>query len=191
LIVPFQFQCPRGHLLEADQSQIGTRLRCPKCKILLLVPPMVAAPPVSGPPTKSAEPTLSDDEPTIEMGALKKDSEPLPQIQIDVMSKPRPKPADPEAVRSLAEPELWHIPCPKGHLLETPREMLGQEAECPFCHARFRLRREKSVEHQRRKAEDEAIRESRLGTAWLRRAIVAAVLVVLALVGLAMLVHSR
>jgi len=171
--------------MEAEQSLSGTRCRCPQCNILLLVPPVVVPPPVAGPPAKFPEAPPPADKPT-----LTKSTETLPQIQLGPPGKRREKTVDPQAVRTLAEPDLLHIPCPKGHLLETPRDMLNQVAECPFCHARFRLRREKSVEYQRRKAEQEEIRQLRLGSAWLRWAIIAAVLVVLSLVGLALLVRG-
>ena len=47
------------------------------------------------------------------------------------------------------KPNLLHIPCPNGHELETPLDMIGQRAMCPHCGVEFRLKREKSVEYLR------------------------------------------
>jgi len=82
---------------------------------------------------------------------------------------------------------LYHIRCPNGHELETPREMLGQEALCPFCRAQFVLRMEESREYMAYKAAEEARRQERLGKLWLRWAIAAAVVVVLMMVVLIVL----
>jgi hypothetical protein len=83
-----------------------------------------------------------------------------------------------------AGPELLHIPCPNGHELETPVEMLDQEVLCPQCNAQFRLRRKDSVEFKKKKEQEEKIRLEKVGNLWLNWAIVAVVLVVLILVGL-------
>lgn len=87
-------------------------------------------------------------------------------------------------VQSASEMAVVHVACPNGHELETPREMLGQEAMCPFCQTQFWLRLEDSVEYRREKAEERERRETRIGQLWLRWAIVAAVVVVLGLVGM-------
>jgi hypothetical protein len=80
--------------------------------------------------------------------------------------------------------ELLHIPCPNGHELETPVEMLDKDVLCPQCNAQFRLRRKDSVEYKRRKELEERIRMEKLGSLWLTWAIVAVVVVVLGLAGL-------
>jgi hypothetical protein len=83
-----------------------------------------------------------------------------------------------------AEPELLHIPCPNGHELETPAEMLDQEVLCPQCNAQFRLRRKNSVEYQKKKEMQEAVRLERVGGLWLTWAIIAVIAVVVGLVAL-------
>jgi hypothetical protein len=83
--------------------------------------------------------------------------------------------------------DLLHIPCPNGHELETPREMLGQEVLCPYCEAQFRLREKDSVESKRRRVEDQKRQERQLGKAWFNWAIVAVVIVI---IGLAFLIFS-
>jgi hypothetical protein len=92
--------------------------------------------------------------------------------------------ASPTAAPPEPEPELLHIPCPNGHELETPVEMLDQEVLCPQCNAQFRLRRKDSVEFKKKKEQEESIRLEKVGRLWLNWAIVAIVLVVLIFVGL-------
>jgi uncharacterized Zn finger protein (UPF0148 family) len=87
-----------------------------------------------------------------------------------------------------AEPELLHIPCPNGHELETPLDMLDQDVLCPQCQAQFTLRRKNSVEHKRREEEKERIREAKLSKVWLQGAIIAVVLIG---IGLAALIAIR
>jgi rubredoxin len=81
-------------------------------------------------------------------------------------------------------PELLHIPCPNGHELETPPEMLDQEVLCPHCEAQFTLRRKNSVEFKRQEEEARIIKEVQMGKAWMQGAIIAVVLIVILLGGL-------
>jgi hypothetical protein len=75
-----------------------------------------------------------------------------------------------------------HVICPSGHELETPREMLGQAAMCPFCQAQFPLRYEDSVEYRKQKAEELERRERKAAKAWLYWSVAAAVVVVLGVI---------
>ncbi len=72
---------------------------------------------------------------------------------------------------------LFHIPCPNGHELEVPAEMIGSRALCPHCGAEFRLRRERSVEYQR----EQEILDSKRAQFWFKLAIIAAGVVVVVL----------
>jgi hypothetical protein len=83
-----------------------------------------------------------------------------------------------------SEPELLHIACPNGHELETPREMLNQDVLCPHCNVQFRLREKDSVEYKRRRQQELDHRDRKAGKMWLNYAIVAAVLVVIGIIGL-------
>ncbi|MCA9165999.1 MAG: hypothetical protein KDA62_23590, partial [Planctomycetales bacterium] len=76
---------------------------------------------------------------------------------------------------------LYHIPCPNGHELETPADMLGQDVLCPHCNVQFRLREKDSVEYKRQRREESIRRERKLGNVWLNWAITIAVVVVLGL----------
>lgn len=81
-------------------------------------------------------------------------------------------------------PKLLHIPCPNGHELETPPEMLDQEVLCPQCQARFTLRRKNSVEFKREQEEALMIKEQRTGNTFLKVAIVFAVLIGIGVIAL-------
>jgi hypothetical protein len=151
----FQFQCPQGHLLEGEEAQAGQQCQCPTCGMLFIIPQPIAATVETGP----------------EQGG-----------RFDFIggrgSAATAMPAAP------AEPELLHIPCPNGHELETPPEMLDQEVLCPQCNAQFRLRRRNSVEYKKTKDLQEALRLERVGGLWLTWAIVAIIFVATGLIAL-------
>jgi hypothetical protein len=85
------------------------------------------------------------------------------------------------------EEGVVHIPCPAGHVLETPRSAIGQHAMCPYCGAGFFLRMKDSLEYRQRVAKIEKRRdraEQQAGQVWLAWAIAAAVLVAGGLIAL-------
>lgn len=153
----FQFYCPAGHLLLGDESQAGEVRYCPCCSESFVTPQ-------SGPPP-----------------------EPPPAFS-EVVAPPivETAPPKPSAVPLPAE-TLVHIPCPAGHELETPHEMLGHEALCPFCGVQFRLRLEDSVEYRAERQR----REHEMGVKWMKVAIAAAVVVVGTVILLTGMVISR
>jgi hypothetical protein len=154
----FQFTCPQGHWLEADESHAGQQCRCPECGAMFLIPaPSVAAYGGAGEPSSGMPDLLGHGG-----GGSVGD-----------------------------EPRILHIPCPNGHELETPDDMIGQDVLCPHCGVQFQLRESDSVESKRRRsAEMERIRQ-RQASLWLNWAIVIAVMVVLGIVGMiAMLFQS-
>lgn len=173
----FQFQCPQGHLLEGDPSQAGQAVNCPTCGMLFVIPAPLAAPveqasafgPSFGPPGEQAASRFAHLQ-----GAIDAPAATTEEASAPVMEAPEPP----------AEPELLHIPCPNGHELETPLDMLEQEVLCPQCNAQFRLRKKDSVEYKRKKEEADRIKEIKSGNFWLNMAIVAAVLVGLLVLGL-------
>lgn len=179
----FQFQCPQGHLLEGDESQAGQQCHCPMCGMLFIIPQPIAAPvgavggisegfhfgqQFEGLPGSQAEIAAPAGDPSAPF---------VPESQAAAAAPTSPMAASPE-------PELLHIPCPNGHELETPVEMLDQDVLCPQCNAQFRLRRKDSVEFKKKKEQEEAIRLEKVGRLWLNWAIVAIVLVVLIFIGL-------
>ena len=149
-----QFQCPQGHLLEGDESQAGQQCMCPVCQMLFLIPQ----------PLPEPEPA----------------SDPRIVVDTGAGSESEPRPAfDPQKAR---EPDVMHIPCPKGHELEVPRDMLGQDVMCPHCESQFRLREKDSIEFKKRVEEEQHRREMRASSAWLQWTIILAVIGVLGLI---------
>ena len=153
----FQFQCPQGHLLEGDESQAGQTCQCPTCGMAFIIPAPLAAPVEAYAPS-TPEPEFRPGFPMVGPGV----SAPLPGVE--------------------QAPPLLHIPCPNGHELETPPEMLDQEVMCPHCNAQFKLRERDSVEFKRKKQEEEDRRIERSGKLWFNWAITIAVLIVIFLV---------
>lgn len=149
-----------GPMLHAPpMPQPGTMLAAPMAQ----APPMMPAGPMPGPapigPAPSALPQVGPNFPT------------QPIEAVPAATKP-------------AEPELLHIPCPNGHELDTPREMLNQEVLCPHCGEQFLLREKDSVEYKLKKQKDLEAKELRRGKLWLNWAIAIAVLVLVGLVAL-------
>jgi len=189
----FQFLCPQGHLLQAEESQAGQQCKCPYCESLFFIPQ--PSPPTSAP----GQPATQQPGP---LGAAYQE----PEYQEPIHQDPAPPGPTPEAfpgIRtgsefpgqrapdegpvdftppSAAEQPILHILCPSGHELETPREMLGQDAMCPYCQAQFKLRFEDSLEYKQQQADERRRRESQLGQTWMYWSIAAAVAVVLGVI---------
>jgi DNA-directed RNA polymerase subunit RPC12/RpoP len=94
---------------------------------------------------------------------------------------PEPSPPEPD---TPPEPELLHIPCPNGHELEVPLDMLDTEVLCPHCNAQFLLRAQDSIEHRRRREQEDAIRDAKANKFYIQFAIGVAAVVVLLLLTL-------
>lgn len=112
---------------------------------------------------------------------------------------PAPAPAAPEPALSMPvigkrqgfhpageapQPKLFHIPCPQGHELETPQEMLGDTVMCPFCGVQFTLRETDSIEYLRKKESEQEAADRKSGNFWLNWAVAFAVIVVIGLAAL-------
>ena len=193
----FQFTCPNGHLLSADEMQAGQQCQCPQCGVVCVIPspagdasggfapnpfsfgqefgsfPTPAPPQTPAPPAPSTAPAALPDDLLSELPELAAG----PSLPPGAGGFGGPSSFGGAATFSTPLPALLHIPCPNGHELETPHEMLGQHVMCPFCQAQFVLALDKSIEFiQRREAEQEA-RDERRGKLWIRWAIAFAVLV--------------
>ena len=190
----FQFYCPQGHLLQGDDSLVGQQCQCPFCGTLLVVPADPAGHPAQGPgpatdqpmggyvPQETGTPPAAESE----MPAAETAAAPAEQDG----AGPAGAEAVPAAPAGLGLPSIVHIPCPRGHLLETPSEMVGEDAICPFCGTQFHLGYENSLEHKQLKAEEQQRREQRVSRLWLAWSIAAAVLVLGAVVALIVLASS-
>ena len=91
---------------------------------------------------------------------------------------------DPEEAFRGAEPVVYRIPCHKGHVLRVREDTLGEEVCCPLCNEFFVPRASDSVEFRREQARRQAEREARTARAWLKFAIVAAVIIGLSFVAM-------
>lgn len=183
--MPFQFTCPQGHLLEAEPFQAGQQCVCPMCGQPFLIPSPVGAvaPMLGGPAMYGSTSALPDS------AAREEQLAPQPEPQAAPQASAEPTGADaaaglPFVTQNTADLPLLHIPCPKGHELEVPRDMLNQFVECPQCQAQFTLRERDSVEYRKKHSAEMERRWEQTGQAWLQWAIIFAVLVVIGLITL-------
>ena len=196
----FQFLCPQGHLLQGDESHMGMQTQCPHCGIVFIIP------------TVAVQSTYAPQQPEYQAPAYQSYEQPHVDLH-DLISQPEPEHfhvPDPEPVQQHAEPasdllsELegsegpsllsgdmppacLHIPCPNGHELETPIDMLGQEVLCPHCGAQFRLKNEDSIEFKQL----QAVKDARSAEIWFKWAIAAAVVVVLGLLFMLVMIATH
>lgn len=80
--------------------------------------------------------------------------------------------------------KILHIPCPSGHILDVPKEMLGEKAVCPFCRKQFTLKFEKSLEHRREVEKREERIVKKKGKAWFYWSVIALVVTVIGVIAL-------
>lgn len=204
----FQFLCPQGHLLQGEESQAGQACQCPMCGMQFLIPaPMPPAQPQESAQTATFAPTAPPSfTPPPEPGPAQfMPPDPQPEIGEAFPSFARPQQEFPQvgsAPRVSADEvptfhastsnplPMVHVVCPSGHTLETPREMLGEDAMCPFCQVAFRLRWEDSLEYRKAKEEEMLRHEQRLGRAWLQWSIAIAVAVLGGLILLAVITRN-
>ena len=185
----FQFYCPQRHLLEAAEAQAGQQSQCPICGTAFMIPAPPAAMPVSSvvsPPSRQGPPPLQSPAPSNVFrdapspGPSTAEVDPIAAMRSALeRSTPASAPAS-----APAEPreELVHLFCPNGHELETPTDMLGQEALCPHCRAQFRLRMRDTREFQA----EQLRKEQEFNRKALRWAIGTAVVIGLGLLAMAL-----
>ncbi|MGB9687287.1 hypothetical protein [Thermogutta sp.] len=209
----FRFFCPQGHILEAEVDQVGQAAACPFCGTAMLIPPPKSVrenglgisltpgdeqPELREPSTVAAQfdfspPSLVDSQrlPAAKSGPSAENAAGPVEPGSD-WSSVQPEATFPTSMEggpavSDGGPEVYHIPCPQGHVLETPREMLGTDAMCPFCQAVFHLAYEASQEYQERRRRQIELAEQRASLFWIRLAVGAAILVVGGLIAMIIL----
>lgn len=167
----FQFLCPQGHLLQGEESHMGMQCQCPQCGVNFIIPviegaqlPHVETPAEASPTPQIDLPPLSADA-LDEAGGASGGSSGLDALDAQIDAG--------DLDEAIEAETLLHIPCPNGHELEVPFDMVGQRALCPHCNVEFRLREEKSVEYIR---QQEALDRKR-AEFWFRLAIIAAAVV--------------
>ena len=164
----FQFHCPQGHLLEGDPSQAGQQCQCPECGTLFIIPE-----PVTAEPEPEPEPALPGPPDFAGVG------------QSEVSGSFDPFGQSPGGVQVL------HIPCPNGHELETPPDMLNEDVMCPHCGVQFTLRERDSREFKRKRRDKRDREEHETGQKWFTWAIVIAVVVAIGLITMIAVTASR
>ncbi len=201
----FQFQCPQGHLLEAEEMDAGKTCQCPYCGLTLAIPvpagrlpqtpPTVTPFPPSSPASSPVIPavpspaivstpagTASESPPVI--GRRRRPALDASQTELNFGEE---KKRESSTVDVTKKEELFHIPCPNGHELEVPREMLEQTALCPHCNSQFKLRERDSVEAKRKKVIREEQQERQTSNTWLHWIVGISVAVLLFLLALVFL----
>lgn len=203
----FQFLCPNGHLLQGEEAYAGQQCQCPYCNTMFIIPAppsppsaQPSEPATTGPPPGWTEPPVQPA--SLSAGELAPPAWSPPQAPAEperfpgVTIVPGPGDRSGEATSGAAvvsgpqDPPVVHVLCPNKHELETPREMLGQDAMCPYCQAVFRLRMEDTVEYRKRQEEERERREYRRGLLWMRWSIAIAAVVILGVILLIALAAS-
>lgn len=169
--MPYQFHCPQNHLLEAEPEQAGQQVQCPVCGTALVIPQ---------PPGQTPE--------------APPEGSPFPGGQFNAPPMTQAPPAGgfagigagtaPFNPGEITTPQLLHIPCPNGHELEVPPDMINQDVMCPHCNVQFRLRERDSKEYKRRKKEEMELKDLKAGKNWLMWAVIFAVCILAGLVAL-------
>ena len=170
-------------------------VRCPYCDSRCLIPQAPQAAPVAvynppteyqppeepSPPTETSpfDPAFTQESDEFYLPAFERSPEPEPEQSSPWAEEAHAEEVHAEEVNVVDQhaEAVVHIPCPNGHQLETPRELLGEDAMCPICQAQFRLCLESSIEYRRHRAEKFEQRERQIGNQWMNAAIIAAVVV--------------
>lgn len=79
----------------------------------------------------------------------------------------------------------FRIPCPNGHVHRAREAWIGRQMICPECNAAFVVRATDSVESAEQKRKRQLEAESKQATAWITRAIVAGIVVLMSFVAMA------
>jgi hypothetical protein len=180
---------------------MGLQTQCPLCGVVFVIPHVQvqpqAAPVYPQYPQHQAAPPY-------EAAPYQQPYQPQPQYA--PQPEPEPQPAPQQELRPLVSdlseeiaekgmplppediaPGVVHIPCPNGHELETPIEMIGEEVLCPHCGVQFKLRNEDSKEYH---VQQESL-EQRRAQFWLNWAIAASVIVGLGLLTMLIMMVMR
>ena len=195
----FQFYCPNGHLLQANENQIGQSCVCPHCQVEIIIPapagytPSSPATPPNAPTTQPPvtsftgfnpqSPTSNPPLNSLNIQRKKKNfnfgaSQAAAQEAENAAIKPAQK-------MNIGDPDKdsrLHCLCPTGHSLEINRDMIGQKAMCPYCQKTFVITLERTVEYINKKKRAEELEDKKMAKFWFQWAIVAIVLAVIFIV---------
>lgn len=176
-------------MLQGEEAHMGMPCQCPQCGAAFLIPTIARS---------ASESSVEDMIAPLQDEMAPPPPDPASAIEVEppetaVVAAPtfdlgglEPGVLNPDELSAddLGE-EVYHIPCPNGHELETPPEMIGQRVKCPHCNAEFRLRRENSIEYHR----EQEFLERKRARFWFQLAILAACFVgavLLLMIGMAL-----
>ncbi len=202
----FQFRCPSGHLLEAEDHDVGQVVNCPVCATAMAIPPNPAGPPVAAPISPTAMPPQAYTAPPAahqyEAPAPEAYYEETPEVEafpdvtgdeefatdefsVDTGEESVGDSEIPDFDGEIENKDELHIPCPNGHVLAVTRDLLQEEAICPHCDAEFELVERNSIEAKQKRAEQADRRAEKAERVFLYWGIGVAVIVVGTIIGLA------
>jgi DNA-directed RNA polymerase subunit RPC12/RpoP len=199
----FQFMCPQGHLLEGDESQAGHQCQCPQCGMMFLIPTPAPAPGTGPAPVLPGEDFGGEQ--AVDDGGFPMPAPRFAEFGGDAASDAGPgglglntASVDEEGPAGLgvelgaeAEPRVLVIPCPRGHELEVPEELLNQQVRCPTCNAKFVLLERNSLEAKKKRRAEYHQYHQKQADRWLYWAIALGVIVVIGVVAMFVLSMVR
>lgn len=154
-----QFYCPQcNQMLQADPSQQGQQSQCPMCNTVFIIPTMEAPAGV-----ETGFPGVH--------GSIGHFEQPAPAPEPEPVAEP-----EPQAPEEPAVPKVFRIICQQcKQELQTPEDMLGQMAMCPYCNNQFELQYEDSIEYQEEQQQAKIDQEKQREQFWLKWAIRSAI----------------
>ena len=193
----FQFLCPNGHLLQAEDQDVGQIVNCPVCATAMAIPSNPAGPPVAMPVSPSApvERVGMSDYSEAVSGPGDEEIESFPDVtgeneldadefSVDTGEESHGETETSDFENNNANQDELHIACPNGHVLLVTRDLLHEEAICPHCNVSFELLERNSIEAKTRKAEQAERRAEKVERVFLYWGIAIAVLVIGGMIGL-------
>ena len=196
----FHFRCPNGHLLQAEDQDVGQIVNCPVCATAMAIPPNPAGPPVAMPvspaaPVATTHYNPASLEPIPEASYKNQIVEDFPDVtedselatdefNVDTGGGGHHEAEAPDFDGNNANRDELHIACPKGHVLAVTRDLLHEEAICPHCNESFELLERNSVEAKTKRAKQAELRAEKSERIFLYWGIAIAVLVLGGIIGL-------
>ncbi len=196
----FHFRCPSGHLLQAEDQDVGQIVNCPVCGTAMAIPSNPAGPSTATPVSPNAPlqtAGISDySQPLTEAVYEEQEVESFPDLtgeneldadkfNVDTGEESHGETETPDFDNDNANCDELHIACPNGHVLVVTRDLLHEEAICPHCNVSFELLERNSIEAKTRKAEQAERRAEKVERVFLYWGIAIAVLVIGGIIGLA------
>ena len=197
----FHFRCPSGHLLQAEDHDVGQIVNCPVCATAMAIPPNPMGPPMAMPVSPTAPVAMTNynppaySQPAPEAFYEEEEVETFPDVtgvheiaadefSMDSGEESHDEADVPDFDGGNANQDELHIACPNGHVLAVTRDLLHEEAICPHCDESFELLERNSVEAKTKRAEQAERRAEKAERVYLYWGIAIAVVVLGGIIGL-------